>query len=34
MIVLIIGFILVACIVTILWNETFYDENDQKIKKK
>jgi len=31
--VLTIGFILVALIITILWNETLYDENDQKIKK-
>jgi hypothetical protein len=35
MIVLIsLGFILVAAVVAILWNETLYDENDQKIKKK
>jgi len=32
--VLIIGFILVAAVVAILWDETLYDENDQKIKKK
>jgi hypothetical protein len=32
--VLIIGFILVALITIILYNETLYDENDQKFKKK
>ena len=28
------GFILTALVALFIWNETSYDENDQKIKKK
>jgi len=31
---MIIGFVLGAAVVGILWNEPLYDENEQKIKKK
>lgn len=31
---LLIGFVLGVMVVGFLWNETLYDENDQKIKKK
>jgi gas vesicle protein len=31
---LLIGFVLGAIVVGLLWNETLYDENDQKIKNK
>jgi hypothetical protein len=31
---MIIGFVLGVAVVGILWNETLYDENEQKIKKK
>jgi hypothetical protein len=30
----VIGIILGVAVTGILWNETLYDENDQKIKKK
>lgn len=29
-----IGIVLGVVVLGILWNETLYDENDQKIKKK
>jgi gas vesicle protein len=31
---MLIGFVLGVVAVGLLWNETLYDENDQKIKKK
>jgi len=31
---MIIGFVFGASVVGVLWNETLYDENEQKIKKK
>jgi hypothetical protein len=30
---LVIGLVIGASIIGIMWNETLYDENDQKIKK-
>jgi hypothetical protein len=30
----VIGIVLGVAVLGILWNETLYDENDQKIKKK
>ncbi len=31
---ILVGFVLGAIIVGFFWNESIYDENDQKIKKK